>query len=75
MMTHSVLLYLRCSIDTPGKIQVSLRVPNGYISYNIPILKVPAYTADKILNRGIDIGMSEGLSIGRTECGIDEQVL
>ena len=48
---HSVLLYLRCPIDTPGKIQVSLRVPNGYISYDIPILKVPEYTADKILKK------------------------
>ena len=48
---HSVLLYLRCPIDTPGKIQVSLRVPNGYISYDIPILKVPEYTADEILKK------------------------
>lgn len=46
---HSVLLYLRCPIDTPRKIQVSLRVPNGCISYEIPILKVPEYTADEIL--------------------------
>ena len=48
---HSVLLYLRCPIDTPRKIQVSLRVPNGYISYDIPILKVPEYTADEILEK------------------------
>ena len=48
---HSVLLYLRCPIDTPGKIQVSLRVPSGYISYDIPILKVPEYTADEILRK------------------------
>ena len=48
---HSVLLYLRCSLDTPGKIQVSLRVPNGGISYEMPILKVPEYTADEVLEK------------------------
>ena len=48
---HSVLLYLRCPIDTPGKIQVSLRVPNGGIFYEIPILKVPEYTADEVLEK------------------------
>ena len=48
---HSVLLYLRCPMDTPGKIQVSLRVPNGYIAYDIPVLKVPEYTSDEIINK------------------------
>ena len=48
---HSVLLYLRCPMDTPGKIQVTLRVPNGYIAYDIPILKVPEYTSDEILKK------------------------
>ena len=48
---HSVLLYLRCPIDTPREIQVSLRVPNGYISYDVPIVKVPEYTAEEILRK------------------------
>lgn len=48
---YSVLLYLRCSTNTPGTIQMVFRVPNGSISYEIPIMKVPEYTADEILDK------------------------
>ena len=48
---NSILLYLRCSADTSGSLQVTLRAPNGYVSYEIPILKVPEYTADEILEK------------------------
>lgn len=48
---YSVLLYLRCTSKTPRTMQVSYRVPNGCISYEIPILKVPEYMADEILTK------------------------
>ena len=48
---YSALLYLRCSSNTPRTIRVTHKVPNGGISYKIPILKVPEYTADEILKK------------------------
>lgn len=48
---YSVLLYLRCSSKTPRTMQAAYRVPNGCISYEIPILKVPEYMADEILTK------------------------
>lgn len=48
---YSALLYLRCPTNTPGTIQMVFRVPNDSISYEIPILKVPEYTADEILRK------------------------
>lgn len=48
---HSVLLYLRCSIRTPSAIRVAFSFPSGYISYEMPILKVPEYTVDDILKK------------------------
>ena len=48
---YSVLLYFRCTAITRGKIQVTLRVPNKDVSYEVPILKVPEYTANEILDK------------------------
>ena len=48
---YSALLYLRCSANTPGAMRVTHKVPNGGISYEIPILKVPEYTSDEILEK------------------------
>ena len=48
---YSALLYLRCPVNTPRKMRVTHKVPNGCISYEIPILKVPEYTADEILEK------------------------
>lgn len=48
---YSTLLYLRCSTNTPRTMKVAFRVPNGSISYEIPILKVPEYTADEIFKK------------------------
>ena len=48
---YSVLLYLRCSSNTPRTMRVTHKVPNGGISYEIPILKVPEYTADELLEK------------------------
>lgn len=48
---YSALLYLRCPANTPGTMQVVFRVPNNYVSYEIPIVKVPEYTADEILGK------------------------
>ena len=48
---YSALLYLRCPINTPRTMRVTYKVPNGGISYEIPILKVPEYTADEILEK------------------------
>ena len=48
---YSVLLYLRCPINTPRTKRVTYKVPNGCISYEIPILKVPEYMADEILKK------------------------
>lgn len=48
---YSALLYLRCPINTPRTIRVTYKVPNGGIFYEIPILKVPEYTADEILEK------------------------
>ena len=48
---YSTLLYLRCSANTTGTMRMAFRVPNGSISYEIPILKVPEYTADEILRK------------------------
>ena len=47
----SVLLYLRCPSNTPRTMRVTHKVPNGCISYEIPILKVPEYTADETLKK------------------------
>ena len=48
---YSALLYLRCPANTPRTMRVTYRVPNGCISYEIPILKVPEYTAEEILKK------------------------
>lgn len=48
---YSALIYLRCPANTPGTMQVMHRVPNGCISYKIPIVKVPEYTVDEILKK------------------------
>ena len=48
---YSALLYLRCPSNTPRTMRVTYKVPNGGISYEIPILKVPEYTADEILEK------------------------
>lgn len=48
---YSAILYLRCPADTPGTMQVAFRVPNNCVSYVIPIIKVPEYTADEILEK------------------------
>ena len=47
----SALLYLRCPSQTPRTMRVTYKVPNGDISYEIPILKVPEYTADEIVEK------------------------
>ena len=38
---YSALLYLRCPTNTPEAVEVSFRVPNGYVSYEIPVVKIP----------------------------------
>ena len=48
---YTALLYLRCSANTPEAMQMSFRVPTGYVSYDIPIVKVPQYTAEEILEK------------------------
>ena len=48
---YSALLYLRCPANTPRTMRVTYRVPNGCISYEIPILKVPEYTAEEVLQK------------------------
>lgn len=48
---YSALLYLRCPTNTPRAMRVTHKVPNGGISYEIPILKVPEYTSDEILEK------------------------
>lgn len=48
---YSTLLYLRCPVGTPRTIQMTYKVPNGCISYEIPVLKVSEYTADEILEK------------------------
>lgn len=48
---YSALLYLRCSVDTPQSMQVVFQVSENCISYEMPILKVPEYTVDKILEK------------------------
>ena len=48
---YSALLYLRCPANTPRTMRVTHKVPNGGISYEIPILKVPEYTAEEILKK------------------------
>ena len=48
---YSALLYLRCPANIPRVMRVTYKVPNGCISYEIPILKVPEYTADEILEK------------------------
>lgn len=48
---YSALLYLRCSVNTPRAMRMTYKVPSGCISYEIPILKVPEYTADEILDK------------------------
>ena len=48
---YSALLYLRCPINAPRTMRVTYKVPNGAISYEIPILKVPEYAVDEILKK------------------------
>ena len=48
---YSALLYLRCPANTPRTMRVTHKVPNGCISYEIPILKVPEYTAEEVLKK------------------------
>ena len=48
---YSALLYLRCPSNTPRTMRMTYKVPNGCISYEIPILKVPEYGADEILKK------------------------
>ena len=48
---YSTLLYLRCPANTPRTMRVTHKVPNGGISYDVPILKVQEYTVDEILEK------------------------
>ena len=48
---YSAILYLRCPASAARTMRVTHKVPNGCISYEIPILKVPEYTADEILEK------------------------
>lgn len=48
---HTTVLYLRCNKNTPSRMKVTIKVPGDSAGYEIPIMKVPEYTLDEIMEK------------------------
>lgn len=48
---HSAVLYLRCSKKTPGKYVYVIETPGGTVTYDVPVLRLPAYSLEEIFDR------------------------
>lgn len=50
---HTTVLYLRCNKNTPSWMQVTIKVPGDSARYEIPVVKVPEYTLEEIMEKGL----------------------
>ena len=48
---NTAILYLRHNKNTPDEYKVSINVPDGGCSYQVPIMKVQNYTVDEIFEK------------------------
>ncbi len=50
---HSMLLYLRSSVNTPKRMKVTVRVPGDRARYKVPVMKVSEYSAQELLDKDL----------------------
>lgn len=48
---HTTVLYLRCNKNTSVRMRVTIKVPGDSAGYEIPVLKVPEYTPEEIMEK------------------------
>lgn len=48
---HTTILYLRCNPSTSSWMRVTIKVPGDSAGYEIPIMKVPEYTLEEIMEK------------------------
>ena len=48
---YTTVLYLRCSRNTPSRMRVTIRVPGDSAGYEVPVVKVPEYTLEEIMEK------------------------
>ncbi|MBR1760714.1 MAG: hypothetical protein IJ741_05990 [Schwartzia sp.] len=48
---HTAILYLRHTRNTPDAMTIRMIVPNGQISYKVPVLKVQSYDAKELFRK------------------------
>lgn len=48
---HTTILYLRCNKNIPAQMRVTIKVPGDSAGYEIPVLKVPEYTLEEIMEK------------------------
>lgn len=50
---HSAVLFLRCNASTPDTLMLKMVTPGGILEYNIPVMKIPQYTLEKIFEKNL----------------------
>ena len=50
---HTAILYLRHTRNTPDAMTIRMIVPNGQISYKVPVLKVQSYDAEELFRKNL----------------------
>lgn len=48
---HTAVMYLRSNKNTPSRMRVIIKVPGDSAGYEVPILKVPEYTLEEIMDK------------------------
>lgn len=48
---NTTVLYLRCNKNTPSWMKVTIQVPGDSAGYEIPVVKVPEYTLEAIMEK------------------------
>lgn len=52
---HAAVLFLRSNSNTPDSMEIEIKVPDGCISYEIPVVKMKNYSIDKIFHKKLFI--------------------
>ena len=50
---ESAIIFLRSNASTPDMMKIIIEVPNGSISYDVPVIKVQEYSLDEIFDKGL----------------------
>lgn len=50
---HSAVLFLRCSENTPDRMETGISTPGGCVAYEIPVIKIQNYSIDEIFKKNL----------------------